>query len=207
MKNLLYLVFCLIILGACTTSYTSSDGALPILGEPELIDGEKVYHTIRDFTFMDQDSQLVNNTTFAGKAYVADFFFISCPTICPKMKKQMLRLYDKYEEEEGLVLLSHSIDTKFDTIPRLKKYATNLEVATDKWHFVTGEKDDIHGIAEDYFSIAFENSDVPGGYEHSGYFVLIDENRHVRAYCNGTDPASVDGFMKDIDRLLQEMEE
>ena len=206
MKHILYLFLVGIVLGGCTASYTSTDEPLPILGEPEIINGEKIYHTIRDFTFTNQDSQIVNNATFAGKAYVADFFFISCPTICPKMKKQMLRLYEKFEAEDQLVLLSHSIDTKFDTIPRLKKYASNLGVATEKWHFVTGEKGNIYDIAEDYFSIAFENADVPGGYEHSGYFVLVDENRHVRAYCNGTDAESVDGFMKDIDRLLLEME-
>ena len=193
---------------SCTNSPNAGNAnkPLPILGQAQEVNGEMVEHQIADFQFVNQDSQQVTNATFAGKAYVADFFFISCPTICPKMTKQMLRVHDKFETEDRLLFLSHSIDTKFDTIPRLKTYATNLGVATEKWHFVTGEKDHIYEMADDYFSIAIEDPDSPGGYDHSGYLVLVDKDRHVRSYCNGTDPKSVDEFMKDVDRLLAEME-
>ncbi len=191
----------LLILSACQDT-----SPLPILGNQTEVNGKIEYHTIRDFSFVNQDSMEVTNQTFAGKAYVSDHFFISCPTICPKLSKSMLRIHDKFKNDNRLLLLSHSIDTKYDTIPRLKKYANNLGVSSDKWHFVTGEKDKIMDIAEDYFNIAFEDKDSPGGYNHSGRLILVDKDRHLRAFCDGTDPASVNNFMKDIEKLLKEME-
>ena len=179
--------------------------SLPILGNKEEVDGEVVYHEIPDFAFINQDSMEVTNATFAGKAYISDHFFISCPTICPKLSKSMLRIHDKFKNEDDLLLISHSIDTKYDTIPRLKKYAEGLGVQAEKWHFVTGEKQEIMDIAEDYFNVAMEDSEAPGGYNHSGRLVLVDENRRIRAFCDGTDDKSVDKFMKDIFVLLEEM--
>ncbi len=184
-----------------------TEQTLPILGYRDFVDGDTVYHTIPDFRFVNQDSQQVTNADFAGKAYVADFFFTSCPTICPIVKRQMLRVYEKFKDEDRLLLLSHSIDTKRDTVGRLKRYAENLGVSAPKWHFVTGDKQEIYGIADDYFSIATENPDAPGGFDHSGRLILVDSNRYVRSFCDGTDPKSVDQFLKDIDMLLEERPE
>lgn len=206
MRYLLFFGVIILALQSCGNQQASTSKPLPILGETKEVNGEMVQHQIRDFEFINQDSQRVTKETFAGKAYVVDFFFISCPTICPKLTKQMLRIHDKFENEDQLLLLSHSIDTKYDTIPRLKAYAENLGVSSNKWHFVTGEKDDIFSITEDYFSVAFEDGDAPDGFDHSGYIVLVDPHGHVRAYANGTDPDSVDDFMNDIKRLLAEME-
>ncbi|MBK7871674.1 MAG: SCO family protein [Saprospiraceae bacterium] len=177
---------------------------LPILGERDFVNGDTIFHTIPDFAFVDQDSNLVTNETFAGKAYVVDFFFISCPTICPKTAKQMLRLYERFENDNRVVLLAHTVDPKRDSVGALKNYARNLNVESRKWHLVTGEKDSIYQIAEDYFSIAKEDPTAPGGFDHSGRFILVDKNRRVRSFCDGTDPASVDQFMKDIDLLLEQ---
>ena len=194
-------LICLLLFVACQ----DKPNKLPILGNKDEIDGKTVYHEIPDFAFVNQDSATVTNATFAGKAYISDHFFISCPTICPKLSKSMLRIHDKFKDNRDLLLLSHSIDTKYDTIPRLKKYATSLGVTSDKWHFVTGNKQEIFDIAEDYFNIALDDSDAPGGYNHSGRLILIDENRRIRAFCDGTDPKAVDEFMEDIETLLQEM--
>ncbi|MFN7120140.1 MAG: SCO family protein [Saprospiraceae bacterium] len=177
---------------------------LPILGERDVVNGDTIYPTIADFAFIDQDSQVVTNATFADKVYVVDFFFVSCPTICPKTTKQMLRIYEKYKNDDRVALMAHSIDVKRDTVGRLKQYATNLGVDAQKWHFVTGNKDEIYGIADDYFSIAREDPTAPGGFDHSGRLILVDKNRHVRSFCDGTDPEDVDQFMKDIDVLLAE---
>ncbi len=177
---------------------------LPIIGEKQIVDGDTIYHKILDFSFVNQDSQVVNNDTFDGKIYVADFFFTSCPTICPKMKKQMLRLYEKYEKDDRIRLLSHSIDTKRDTVGKLKSYASSLGVSSDKWLFVTGDKDEIFEMADDYFSIVRDDSNAPGGFDHSGRFILVDKDRFVRSFCDGTDPESVDQFMRDIDLLLKQ---
>lgn len=176
---------------------------LPILGEKDIVNGDTVYHTVPDFSFINQDSQVVTNATFAGQAYVVDFFFTSCPTICPKVKRQMLRLYERYREDDRLALLSHSIDVRRDTVGRLKTYAENMDIKSSKWHLVSGDKDAIYEIADDYFSVAVEDPTAPGGFDHSGRLILVDAKRRVRAFCDGTDPESVDQFMKDIDLLLK----
>lgn len=190
----------------CLSACKQDTASLPILGHSYEEDGKTIHHTIPDFSFVNQDSMTITNRNFVGKAYVADHFFISCPTICPKLTKSMLRIHDSFKSEDQLLLLSHSIDTKYDTIPRLKKYADNLGVTSDKWHFVTGDKEEIHDIAEDYFNIAMEDADAPGGFNHSGRLVLVDKNRNLRAFCDGTDEDSVTAFLKDIKKLLKEME-
>jgi protein SCO1/2 len=103
-----------------------------------------------------------------------------------------------------VLLLSHSIDTRNDTVPALKSHADKLGIETARWHLVTGNKDSIYTIADDYFSVATENPEAPGGFDHSGRLILVDKNRHVRAFCDGTDSEDVDRFMLDIDRLLKE---
>lgn len=203
MKYFPFLVL-LAVLGLTACNQTSAPEALGILGNHDIdpATGDTTFHTIRNFSFVDQDSQVVNNATFAGKAYVADFFFTSCPTICPKVKQQMLRIYDRYENDDRLLLLSHTIDVKRDTVGRLKEYADGLNVKTNKWHFVTGSKDEIYDIAEDYLSIAREDPDAPGGFDHSGWVILIDKNGHIRSFANGTSPEKMDELMEDIDWLL-----
>ena len=190
---------------ACSTPNSNEVQPLPYLGNHNISGQDTVYHSIPDFTFISQDSAEINNAHFAGKAYVADFFFTSCPTICPKVTKQMLRLHDQYKDDERLLLLSHTIDTKRDTVGRLKVYAENLGVSADKWIFVTGDKDEIYAIANDYMSIAIENPDAPGGFDHSGWLLLIDGQGHIRSFCDGTSEEKVDLFMKDIDWMLNHL--
>lgn len=197
-----------IIISATLTALACSNqegrqAPLPIIGNHDIQGGDTVYHQIPDFAFIGQDSQLVTNATFSGKIYVADFFFTSCPTICPKVKKQMLRIYEKYKDEPRLMFLSHSIDPKRDTVGRLKTYSENLGVDAGRWRFVTGDKDKIYEIADDYMSIAVEDPNAPGGFDHSGWLLLVDKDRHIRSYCNGTQEDKVDQFMKDIDWLLE----
>lgn len=194
-----------VLLTAFACSHTSEPESLPVIGNHDVdpATGDTTYHRIRTFSFVDQDSQIVNNATFAGKAYVADFFFTSCPTICPKVKQQMLRIYDRFEDDDRLLLLSHTIDVKRDTVGRLKEYTDGLNVESDKWHFVTGDKDEIYDITEDYLSIAREDSDAPGGFDHSGWVILVDKAGRIRSFANGTIPEKIDELMEDIDWLLE----
>lgn len=198
-----YLFFMLSIAMLVLGCQDMSEQSLPILGEREIRDGDTVFHTVPDFSFKDQLGREVNNATFEGQAYIVDFFFISCPTICPKVKKQMLRIYNHFPPEVPLMFLSHSIDPKRDTVGALKVYADNLGIDHDRWRLVTGIKDSIYNIADDYFSIAIENPDAPGGFDHSGRLILVDRDRHVRSFCNGTDPEDVDRFIKDVEKLLK----
>jgi protein SCO1/2 len=186
---------------------SNQNTVLPILGIPEIQqNGDTIYHTIPAFKFVDQDSNIVTKETFKGKVYVADFFFTSCPSICPVMTRQMKRIYDRFENENRLMFISHSIDTRHDSVPVLKAYADRLNIDDAKWKFITGDKTEIYAIANDYFNVAYEDEDAPGGYDHSGKLILVDPNGHIRSFCEGTDPEAVDQFMKDIDNLLDEVE-
>jgi len=196
----------LVLLAAASQNCSNEPEELPILSPKKEVNGEGVHEKIPDYSFVNQDSQIVTPATFENKAYVADFFFTSCPTICPVMTQNMLRIYRKFEQDSRLLLLSHTIDPARDSVGQLKHYADNIGVSGDKWHFVTGNKDDIYGIADDYFNVIVEDPTLPEGFDHSGRLVLVDENRHIRAYCNGTDREEVDLFIKDIERLLHEME-
>jgi len=178
---------------------------LPILGERDVPPaGDTLYPEVPAFQFVDQDSQIVNNETFKGKSYVVDFFFIHCPTICPKVKANGLRVYQKFKDDDRLLMLSHSIDTRNDTIAALKNHAEKLGIESKKWHLVTGDHDAIYAIADNYFSVAKEDPSAPGGFDHSGRLILVDKNRHVRSFCDGTNAEDVDRFMKDIEILLKE---
>jgi protein SCO1/2 len=203
-RSFLFLCFCLFTLfQACLGP--DKPQKLPILGERDVTaSGDTLYPTIPDFQFIDQDSQLVTNATFAGKAYVVDFFFIHCPTICPKVKANGLRVYQKFKNDDRVLMLSHSIDIRNDTVGALHHHAQKLGIDSKKWHLVTGDHDAIYAIADNYFSVATEDPSAPGGFDHSGRLILVDKNRHVRSFCDGTDAEDVDRFMKDIERLLAE---
>lgn len=180
---------------------------LPILGRTEINGTDTVYHTIADFRFVDQDSNWVTPETFKDKIYVADFFFTSCPTICPIMEAQMLRVYDSIQNKPDVLLLSHTIDPKHDTVAVLKAFAGKLGVKSDKWHFVTGDKDDIYKLGQtSYMVSASEDPSAVGGYVHSGAFILVDKDRHVRGVYDGTKADQVNKLMGDIDVLLKEYE-
>ena len=117
----------------------------------------------------------------------------------------MLRIYDEYESNPEVAILSHTIDPKHDTVAVLRDYAERLGVSSTKWHFVTGDQDDIYEISESsYMVTAAEDSNEPGGYIHSGAFLLVDKERRIRGVYDGTVPEQVDLLIKDINRLLKE---
>jgi protein SCO1/2 len=178
---------------------------LPIYGERIVVNGDTVYHKIRPFQFVDQDSSVVTNQTFKGKIYVADFFFTSCRTICPIMKTQMLRVYDSTKNDPNVLLLSHTIDPEYDTVALLHDFANRLGVESSKWHFVTGAKDSIYNVAQkSYFSTAMEDKTEPDGFIHSGAFLLIDKDRRIRGKYDGTKEEDVNRLLADISKLEKE---
>ena len=204
MKKLIPIIlFCI-----ATISIISCDNSsrkLPILGERDFVNGDSVYHTIPDFSFVNQDSSIITNKTYEGKIYVADFFFTTCPTICPVMKKQMLRVYEKYKENPKVGILSHTIDPRHDSVKVLKEYATRLGINGKMWNFVTGEKSKIYEIGEkSYYVTAGEDSTAAGGIIHSGAFILVDTKRRVRGVYDGTKETDVTKLMKDMEVLLNE---
>jgi len=185
---------------------TGPTGPLPYLGHSEVIDGDTVYHSVRDWSFVNQDSTVISNESLSDYIYITDVFFTSCPTICPKVMKQMLILYDEFKDDDMVKMVSFTIDPKRDDVQRLKLYSSNLGVSSDKWHFLTGEKDNIYDVADDYFIVAHPDSDAPGGFDHSGKIILTDKEGHVRAFAEGTDPETIPPFIKAIKQLKKEYE-
>lgn len=212
--SMLLLAFWLLF-SSCTTQ-ESADDPLPYLGRKEVIQKEvngtsvsdTVYHTIGDFQFVDQDSMLVTPASFEGKIYVADFFFTSCPTICPVMKTQMLRVYEAFKNNPEVMILSHTIDPEYDTVALLKDFAVRLGVKDNsKWKFVTGDKDQIYKVGQTRYMVsATEDPSEPGGYVHSGAFILIDKEQRIRGIYDGTKEDQVDRLIQDIPRLFKSYE-
>ena len=201
----IFAILSTLLLSGCITK---KESPLPVFGEREVIGTDTVYHTIANFKFVDQDSTEVTNDTYKGKIYVADFFFTSCRTICPIMKTQMLRVYDSIQNDPNVLLLSHTIDPEYDTVGLLHDYANRLGVKSDKWHFVTGNKDEIYKLAQtSYFSTALEDKSEPDGFIHSGAFLLIDKDRRIRGKYDGTKEDDVNRLLADIQRLKTEGEQ
>lgn len=198
----------LLALAGCTQT-----DKLPILGQREAVtkqvDGktvtDSVYHTIPDFKFVSQNGDTVTAATVKDKIYVADFFFTSCPTICPKMKTQLKRVYERFKANPDVLLLSHTIDPAHDSVPVLKEFAQELGVTGKNWLFVTGDRDKIYDIGQNsYMVTAQADSSAPGGVVHSGAFILVDKDRHIRGIYDGTTETGVDKLMADMDKLLSE---
>jgi len=197
---------CIFILGVFVLACGRQNKELPYLGPHDVsAAGDTVYHRIPDFSFVNQDGDTLTQQDVKGKVYVADFFFSTCPTICPLMKTQMLRIYERYKDNDSLMILSHSINPRYDTPEVLKQYREKLGVHSTQWQFLTGTQTDVYKLAQNsYLTSALEDSSAvdEGGFIHSGAFVLIDKDRHIRAIYDGTKEKEVDKLMADIDRLL-----
>lgn len=193
-----------ILLGCVLMNCSHKQEKLPFLGNPIVSEKDTTYPKIKDFSFIDQDSAIVTNQTFENKIYVADFIFLSCPTICPKMNFELNTVYKTFKNNPEVNFLSHTIDPERDSIKKLKQYSTAIE-ANKNWHFVTGNKDSIYKIAtESYFATAYKDAKEPGGYVHSGGFLLVDKNRFIRGVYDGTNPEETQRLIADIKTLLKE---
>jgi protein SCO1/2 len=180
---------------------------LPIFGNRYVENGDTIYHTIDAFEFVDQDSSIFTNASVRGKIYVADFFFTSCRTICPIMKTQMVRVYEATQNLDDVILVSHTIDPEYDTVALLHDFAERLGVETNRWHFLTGQKDSIYKVAQkSYFTTAMEDRTEPDGFIHSGAFLLIDKKARIRGKYDGTKEVDVNRLIADIKRLRMESE-
>lgn len=184
-----------------------SNRTLPYLGQHTVdAKGDTVYHQIPDFAFVNQNGDTLTQDFFKDKIYIADFFFTTCPTICPVMKTQMLRIHEKFENEPRLGILSHTIDPRHDSVAVLKKYRDKLGIEGDQWQFVTGEQQKIYDIAQNSYMVsALEDSTAveEGGFVHSGAFVLVDQKRRIRGVYDGTKEIEVNKLIKDIELLLK----
>ncbi|OYU96991.1 MAG: SCO family protein [Bacteroidetes bacterium B1(2017)] len=197
-----------LLLGSCHEHH-----ALPIMGNrsaiEKVVDGKTVidtlYATVPNFAFVNQDGDSVTQENVKGKIYIADFFFTSCPTICPVMKKQLIRVYDKFKTDPNFLILSHTIDPEYDTLALLKDYCSRLGSDGKHWMFLRGNREATYDLAEKgYYSTALPDSTAPGGFVHSGGFILVDSKGRVRGIYDGTEEKAVDHLMEDILILKEE---
>jgi len=196
-------IFILGVLIACT-SCVKPVQRLPYL-QQEIVGTDTVYRSIPNFSFLNQDSTVVTNKDFDGTIYVADFFFTSCPTICPVMHRNLLKVYQKYKDNPEVKLASHTIDAKYDTPSRMKTYAEKLGVTGTQWEFLWGQRDTVYALAErNYLVSVGEDKKVPGGFIHQGYLVLVDKDKRIRGAYDGTLDEEVKKLMEDMDILLAE---
>ena len=147
------------------------------------LNGEK--RKVPEFLFLNQDSLLISSEDFIGKVFVAEFFFTRCPSICIEMNKNMKILDDIYGDRDDFGIASFTIDPDHDSPTTLKKYSELIEVKSKNWHFLTGDKKDIYELSNKGFNIFSSiNEAVDGGFEHQGFFALIDQNGYIRSRLN-----------------------
>jgi protein SCO1/2 len=181
---------------------------------------------VPSFAFLNQDSVLVTDKDYLGKVYVVEFFFTTCPTICPVMTKNLVSLHNTFQNDEGFGVASFTINPRYDTPSVLKNYAKKYAIVDKDWHLLTGDRDEIYNLAQEgFYIVANEVEDAPGGFEHSGMFALVDKNGYIRSrqdehgnpliYYRGTvteeqgvnaegEPQQITILKEDIKKLLAE---
>lgn len=166
---------------------------------------DTVYHTIRDFSLISQTGDTITQKDLFDKIYVADFFFTTCQGICKDMATQMHRIQDKFKGYNGFAILSHTVNPKNDTLAVIRSYAERVNADPATWLICTGERDEIYSLGiESYKLPAQEDAMAPGGFLHSEYFVLVDKDKRIRGFYDGTKTHEVNKLIEDIKVLMAE---
>lgn len=178
---------------------------------PDLVDEELrrtgMNHRIADFILTDQNGETVTNETFEGKIYVADFFFTTCKSICPKMSKNMVILSEDLQDDANVMFLSHSVMPLVDSVPVLRAYADLYEVDDSRWKMVTGSKQHIYELArKSYFAATTEGDGGVDDFIHTENFVLIDPDRRIRGFYDGTSADEMERLALELEALELEYE-
>lgn len=173
---------------------------------PELVDSSlthvKKYHTIANFSLVNQNGETITQDTYKDKIYVADFFFTTCPTICPIMTKNMADIQAEIVDDDEVLLLSHSVTPVVDSVPQLKKYAMEKGVLDYKWNLVTGDKKEIYELArKSYLAVKTDGDGGPYDMIHTENFILVDKERRIRGTYDGTNPEEIKELLADLEIL------
>lgn len=218
MKRILALVILFVV--GVTIAYfmmQPKEKPLPVINpvdvESEMVDPEILRqgngHRIGNFAFLNQEGERITQAEVAGKVYVAEYFFTTCGTICPKMNDQMRRIQFEFADNDDVRLMSFTVDPEVDTVAQMKRYADDHGAKKGQWHFLTGEKEDLYHLARRSFFVlkpaeAQNLGDVGSDFIHTNNFVLVDRVGRIRDYYDGTSKKEVDKLMKDMTRLLEE---
>ena len=168
---------------------------------------------VPEFSFTNQDQKTITNKSYHKKVYIVEFFFTTCPSICPVMNKNMVKIQDEFFGNPNLGIASFTIDPNTDTAEVLKEYASQYKITNPNWNLLTGDKEAIYKLANSGFNLYVgENSEVDGGFEHSGFFALIDQEGNIRSrfdeqgnpiiYYNGLGDDGMKMLKEDIKLLL-----
>ena len=166
----------------------------------------KNIHTIAPFEFTNQNGEKITNSTFQGKIYVTDFFFTTCPSICPILAKNMSAIQESYKNDADILLLSHTVMPWVDTVEKIKEYAQEKNAISNKWYLVTGTKDSIYNLARtSYFADEdFKKTKDENEFIHTENFILVDKKGRIRGVYNGTLALDVQRLQRHIEILKKE---
>ncbi|MBF8148903.1 SCO family protein [Winogradskyella sp. F6397] len=178
----------------------------PGMVSEELVDSaiqyQLKYHKIADFSLTNQNGEIVTQNNYKDKIYVADFFFTTCQTICPIMTDHMVKIQNEIINDDEVMLLSHSVTPKIDSVAQLKKYAKEKGVIDRKWNLVTGDKKQIYELArKSYLAVKTDGNGDAYDMIHTENFMLIDKKRQIRGFYDGTNPEDIDQLLEDIETL------
>ena len=182
--------------------------------QPDMVNSELVdttvqyvrkYHKIADFNLLNQNGETITQDTYKDKIYVADFFFTTCLTICPIMTGHMLEIQERLKDDPEVLLLSHTVIPVADSVPQLKKYALEKGVNDAKWNLVTGDKKQIYELArKSYLATKTDGDGGPYDMIHTENFILVDKEKRIRGFYDGTNAKAIDDLLNDIETLKAE---
>ena len=184
----------------------------PNMVNAELVDSTmqhvKKYHRIADFSLLNQNGDAITQENYRDKIYVADFFFTTCPTICPIMTANLVEVQAALANDSEVLLLSHSVTPEIDSVAQLKKYAIEKGVNDAKWNLVTGDKEQIYELArKSYLAVQEDGDGGPFDMIHTENFILVDKQRRIRGFYDGTKEEEMDRLLSDIEILKNSEEE
>lgn len=183
--------------------YVALTQVIPGFGEVKL----PIVNRVQPFSFTNQDGQQVTQQSVEGKVYVAEYFFTTCPSICPMLNTNMKKIYEAYKDEPGFMILSHTVDPATDNVARLKWYADSMKVNTKQWEFLTGRKDSLYQTARNSYLLDDPQNNLQNINEqflHTQFFALVDRSGKVRKIYDGLKKDEIEELKKDIKRLLKE---
>jgi len=218
MSRIIFLVLlCAIAIGAIYFVNQPKEKPLPFINpvdlEPEMVDPELLRvgmgHTIGRFSFKNQENKDITEKDIRGKIVVAEYFFTTCGTICPKMNKQMQRVQQAYKNNQDFKILSFTVNPEVDTVEQMKRYAEGHGANPNQWWFLTGKKEDLYSLARKSFFVlkpaeGANLGDVGSDFIHTNNFVLVDNKMRIRGYYDGTSEKEVDQLIYDIEILFKE---
>ncbi|WP_304133568.1 SCO family protein [Mesonia mobilis] len=187
---------------------------LPIY-QPDMVNKELVdttvqyvrkYHKVPDFKLVNQNGDTITQKNYEDKIYITDFFFTTCQGICPIMTDHMVKIQEEFKDDPEVLLLSHSVTPEIDSVAQLKKYAEEKGVIDEKWNLVTGDKKQIYDLARKSYLVA-KSQGNGGKYDmvHTENFALVDKNKQVRGFYDGTNPKAIEQLVEDV-KLLKKLE-